>query len=194
MKYCIQCKVNKPRDLFYKRLASPDNLSRLCKVCIKINRKVHYSKNKSKILKQKSKYYQNNSDIIKLKRKVYVEDNRDKINKLQNDYDKRRIREEPMYRLRRSLKTRCYQAFKRNNWQKLGTQRLLGCSVDVAFNHIEGLFQEGMSWDNHGEWHIDHKIPLASAETEYELINLCHYKNLQPLWALDNILKSDKII
>ena len=51
-----------------------------------------------------------------------------------------------------------------------------------------------MNWDNHGEWHIDHIIPLSSANTEEELIKLCHYTNLQPLWAEDNLSKSDKII
>ena len=49
-----------------------------------------------------------------------------------------------------------------------------------------------MSWENHGEWHIDHKKPLASAKTEEELKKLCHYTNLQPLWALDNIRKGAK--
>ena len=51
-----------------------------------------------------------------------------------------------------------------------------------------------MNWDNHGEWHIDHKIPLSSAKTEKELIGLCHYTNLQPLWALDNLKKGNKIL
>lgn len=52
-----------------------------------------------------------------------------------------------------------------------------------------------MSWENHGlfGWHIDHKIPLSSAKDEEELKKLCHYTNLQPLWAIDNIKKRDKI-
>ena len=51
-----------------------------------------------------------------------------------------------------------------------------------------------MNWINHGEWHIDHIIPLASAKNEKELIKLCYYRNLQPLWAFDNMSKSAKII
>jgi hypothetical protein len=51
-----------------------------------------------------------------------------------------------------------------------------------------------MSWDNYGEWHIDHIIPLASADTEEEVLKLYHYTNLQPLWAIDNIRKGSKII
>jgi hypothetical protein len=50
-----------------------------------------------------------------------------------------------------------------------------------------------MSWSNHGKWHIDHIIPLSSAKSKEELVKLCHYTNLQPLWALDNLGKANKI-
>ena len=51
-----------------------------------------------------------------------------------------------------------------------------------------------MSWENQGEWHIDHKIPLSSAKTEEELYKLCHFTNLQPMWAIENIKKGSKIL
>jgi hypothetical protein len=51
-----------------------------------------------------------------------------------------------------------------------------------------------MNWSNRKEWHIDHIIPLSSAKTEEELLKLFHYTNLQPLWANDNIKKSNKIL
>lgn len=53
-----------------------------------------------------------------------------------------------------------------------------------------------MSWDNHSVfgWHVDHIVPLNSANTEDELYKLCHYTNLQPLWASENISKGDKIL
>lgn len=50
-----------------------------------------------------------------------------------------------------------------------------------------------MSFDNQGEWHLDHIIPLATAETEEEIIRLNHYTNFQPLWAFDNLSKGSKI-
>jgi len=59
--------------------------------------------------------------------------------------------------------------------------------------YIEKQFTKGMSWKNHGEWHIDHIIPLSSAKTEKELYELCHYTNLQPLWKTDNLSKNNKI-
>ncbi len=50
-----------------------------------------------------------------------------------------------------------------------------------------------MTWDNRGLWHIDHTIPLASAENEGELLRLCHFSNTRPMWAADNHRKGDKL-
>lgn len=58
--------------------------------------------------------------------------------------------------------------------------------------HIESLFKPGMSFDNRNLWHLDHKIPIASAKTEEELIKLFHYKNIQPLWKEENLKKNKK--
>ena len=51
-----------------------------------------------------------------------------------------------------------------------------------------------MTWENYGEWHIDHIIPLDSANDENELYSLCYYTNLQPLWGNENIRKGAKIL
>jgi len=51
-----------------------------------------------------------------------------------------------------------------------------------------------MSWENYGDWHIDHIIPISSAKNNDEVYKLNHYTNFQPLWALDNMKKSNKII
>lgn len=59
--------------------------------------------------------------------------------------------------------------------------------------HIQLQFAPGMTWANHGDWHIDHRVPLASAKTIVEREKLCHYTNLQPLWAQDNLKKSSKL-
>jgi hypothetical protein len=70
----------------------------------------------------------------------------------------------------------------------------LGIDYDELKIYFESLFTEGMSWDNIGIWHIDHIIPLSTAKTEEDVIRLCHYTNLQPLWGEDNIKKGDKIL
>lgn len=89
----------------------------------------------------------------------------------------------------------------RNTFRKSGhtkpekrTEQILGCGYEELKSHLESKFVEGMSWDNRGEWHIDHIIPLSSASTKEQLIELSHYSNLQPLWEKDNLRKSNNIL
>jgi hypothetical protein len=77
--------------------------------------------------------------------------------------------------------------------KKSRTYEILGCSYEEFKTYIEVQFQYGMSWENYGSWEYDHIIPISSANTEDEIILLNHHTNFQPLWKLDNILKSNKI-
>lgn len=69
---------------------------------------------------------------------------------------------------------------------------MLGCDWPTLKAHIESQFTGGMSWGRFAEIHIDHIVPLSSAKNEQELEALCHYTNLQPLWAKDNQRKGCK--
>jgi hypothetical protein len=75
--------------------------------------------------------------------------------------------------------------------------RDLGCSIEQLKQHLESKFQTNMSWNNYGPtgWHIDHIIPLSkfNLSIREELLKACHYTNLQPLWAIDNICKGNKL-
>ena len=78
--------------------------------------------------------------------------------------------------------------------KKSNTPAIIGCSFEELKAHLESQFVDGMTWENRSEWHVDHETPLASATTEEELLKLCHYTNLQPLWAKDNLSKGAKIL
>ena len=69
----------------------------------------------------------------------------------------------------------------------------VGCSLEDLRAHLESTFADGMSWDNYGQWHIDHVFPCASFDItdETERKACFHYTNLQALWASDNIRKKD---
>ena len=69
--------------------------------------------------------------------------------------------------------------------------RLLDCTHARIIKHIEKQFQPGMTWFNHGHWHLDHIIPLSSARTDKQLEMLFRWKNVRPLWAEANLKKKD---
>jgi hypothetical protein len=98
-------------------------------------------------------------------------------------------------RIKNSLRSRVKKTLK-SNPKTTRTTEIVGCSIDELRNHIENQFQTGMTWENWGQfgWHLDHIIPLASANNEDEMRRLCHYTNLQPLWWRDNLEKRDKIL
>lgn len=94
-------------------------------------------------------------------------------------------RKDPLNRLRVNMSGRLNKALVTGRC----TMDLVGCSLDDLRKHLEAQFTIGMTWDNYGDWHVDHVVPLCSADTEEKLYELCHYTNLQPLWAADNISK-----
>lgn len=109
-------------------------------------------------------------------------------------YDRERYNTNPLARLATQVRNHAYRATKYAGLKKPSTTfELLGTDLETFKNHIESQFTEGMTWENHGEWHIDHVVPLASAKGTDEIWNLCHYTNLQPLWGPDNISKGSKI-
>lgn len=67
----------------------------------------------------------------------------------------------------------------------------IGCTIAELRAHLESRFKQGMTWDNYGDWHIDHIRPLSSFNLtdRAEQAMASHYTNLQPLWAADNIRK-----
>ena len=156
---------------------------------IKVAKKAYRAANLDKIKAKAKAYYINNKDKIK----AYKETNRDKI----NSYVKNRKKTNIQYKLSINLRCRLNKGLKRNS--KTGSAvKDLGCTIDELKTHLESKFQSGMTWDNWSRegWHIDHVKPLASFDLtdKEQLLIACHYTNLQPLWAKDNIAKSDKII
>ena len=100
-----------------------------------------------------------------------------------------------MYRLKNNLRALIRTSFRRRGFAKGSkTEEILGCSWPEFRAHIERQFLPGMCWEKWG-WsiHIDHIIPLATADNASDVLRLNHYTNLRPLWALDNMRKGARI-
>lgn len=122
-------------------------------------------------------------------------ENRKKIQQTNTNYEKNRKLTDPEFKIMKTLRSRVGTALTRQNSNKNNTTiDLLGCSVAFLRGYLEGKFKDGMTWENHGEWHIDHIKPCASFNLldEEEQKKCFHYTNLQPLWAADNLSKGYK--
>jgi len=112
-------------------------------------------------------------------------------------YKKKKRENDLVYKLSSNIRTLVYDSFKRSckGTYKKGkkTEQILGCSVEKFIEHLQSQFKPDMTLENHGQgpgkWNIDHIVPISSAKTEEEIIKLCHYTNLQPLWFEDNMKK-----
>lgn len=195
MKTCKSCNMQKSLDEYHIDKKSKDGHKSDCKDCTKVRNQKWKKNNPEKVKENKKIYYSNNSEKIRQNFKLWRKENKEKINFKRRKHIKLKRQTDPLFKLKQTVSSRTTMAFKAKRWNKNSkTQEILGEEWVLVKNHIERKFKKGMSWDNHGEWHIDHIIPLASANTEEELIKLCHYTNLQPLWAEENIRKGSKII
>lgn len=107
---------------------------------------------------------------------------------------KERYKKDPIFKLSLNLRNRLNRAVERGTKTGSAVQDL-GCSISDFKIYLESKFQPGMTWENHGEWHIDHIIPLSKVDLKNvdEFKKAVHFTNLQPLWAKENIKKSNKV-
>jgi hypothetical protein len=119
----------------------------------------------------------------------------EKMKQWRRKHQKTKEKNDEVYRFARRARVLIRGSFNRSgNRKPEKTEKILGCDILTFKQHIESLFVDGMTWNNMSEWHIDHIIPLASAKTLEEQKALCHYTNLQPLWAKENLKKGAKIL
>lgn len=151
------------------------------------NREAHRAKRKAQ--------YQADPEAAKAKAKSWKKENPGRRAKTESEYRKRRYRQDPVYALETLCRARILMAFSAKRIRKGSpTETMIGCSYKQLRNHLELQFSDGMTWANRGTtWHIDHRVPLSSACTSEELTALCHFSNLQPLWAADNYAKGAKM-
>jgi hypothetical protein len=151
-------------------------------------RKKYYQNNKEKIAEQSKATYEKYKQKYNENNRRYQKDN----HKLLMQKRKERIESNPLLQFKERIRCLVKNSFYRLKHNKTKrVSEVIGADWEIVKEHFVSQFKDGMTWEAFiaGEIHVDHIQPLASAKTEEELIALCHYTNLQPLWCLDNLSK-----
>jgi hypothetical protein len=193
MKQCITCSETNP-DQFYPRALK-------CKKCCIARQREWALQHPEKVQKYFEKFKKENPERYKLSKRKYFEKNRELLCRKSNEWRKTHreywnqyIRDfkqrNPNYMLSEKLRARIRSALK-GTPRSSDIQTLLGCDYTTFRQYIQSKFQAGMTWNNFGEWHIDHIRPCSKFDLTYssEQSKCFHYTNMQPLWAKDNLQK-----
>lgn len=155
----------------------------------------YVAEHKEELAEKRKEYNERNREIIRERARVYSVKNRDKIRAYHEKYRRERMGSDPLFKMSVNIRHLITNSLRRQGFtKKTRTAKILGCDYDTLWKHLK------QSWvDNYGtEWagedyHIDHIVPLATAKTEQDIINLCHYTNLQMLKPEDNLEKKDSL-
>lgn len=147
--------------------------------------------NKDRISERDAKYRANNKERISEYNAEWYQNNKER----KSEYERERYANDPYFKAAKSIRDNLRRVLEATNGKKSGqTFEIAGYSPAELKEHIEKQFTDGMTWNNHGEWHIDHIKPVAAfieeGETNPSVINAL--SNLQPLWASENLSKGCK--
>jgi hypothetical protein len=187
-KFCPKCNTIKPKEHFYKSKNRYDGLKIYCIECQKKSYKKYYLENRNSIIIRTNKY--SKSDPIKTRERIrkYRARTKEKWKKWNREYMSKKKKLDISFKIRCILSSRITNALK-GKGKSQSTKRLLGCSLEEFKKYIESKFEDNMTWNNYGEWELDHIRPCAS----FDLINpeeqskCFHFTNIQPLWETTDI-------
>lgn len=202
-KQCSKCKEELLLDRFSLHKSGKYGRRGMCKKCISESNKIYRSN--SDVKKREQEYGKarwgntEKTEELRAQRNKTLREwrarNQESCRLKAQDYKKNKREQDIHFKISENMRNRVRLALK--NGKKCGkTMDLVGCSIEQLKNYLESLFQENMSWDNYGLWHIDHIKPCIS----FDLINpeeqrrCFHYTNLQPLWAEENLKKGGRLL
>lgn len=210
-KQCLKCNKLKLSSEFNKNKVRKDGLCVWCKECNKDHSCEYRQTEGGRSAYKRSIRRYNQTERGKESHKKYLKNynQSEQGRKTQRKHDKKRIESGKCAEYERNrrktninFKIKSYLRIRINSVlknQKIiksqHTLDLLGCSLEHLKQHLESQFQSGMTWENRGKWHLDHIIPcsyfdLSIEENQFICFN---YRNLQPLWAKDNLQKSNRV-
>lgn len=221
-KKCKKCNIERPVEMFSKNKNTKDGLECWCKLCkkqqyiddrlrrleyqkqyteknkekLKETQKKYREKTKAKASEYNKKYQEKNRERLLKYEKEYREKNKEKISQKRREYESERRKKDELYVFKKQVRNLIYWSFRRKKVIKeCKSTDILGCDFDELRKHLLKTFFEnyGYEYDGLEDVHIDHIVPLATAETKNDVKRLCHYTNLQLLKASDNLKKWAKM-
>lgn len=203
MKQCYRCKVSKDRSMFKVARQNKDGLYSWCRKCVNEDQREKRNRNANQINEQRRQDARANRQKFldwdrkaKARHKERMQSDPEyatRFRERHNLYLVEKRRTDPMFRVKYYIRNRLRKYLKGIRKSKKFNQ-YIGCTPEQLKEHLESLFSDGMTWENYGfnGWHIDHIVPLDTAQCEDDLYRLNHYTNLQPLWKIDNLRKGNK--
>lgn len=202
-KYCPQCKTVKAVSCWGKNNSRYDGLQNHCKEC----RSQHYYANPIPTINRTKEQYRKDPDRTKQRVRLWRVNNTDKVRQYRKNWcskngeykriwQQNRRKHEIWVRIRDAVSANINHSL---HYRKNGAswEGLVGYSLNDLMKHLEKQFTDGMTWENYGQWHIDHRIPVSAFN--YENINDLDFKrcwslrNLRPMWAIENIRKGNRV-
>lgn len=187
-KACYDCRHFKAHSEFTIQRKAFDGHSPYCKGCVKVRNARWYQENKDRTRELDRQWRDRNPERHKeLRRKRWErwkENNAEQAAESHRAYMRK-----PERRIARQVWGVLRGRKEGRRWSEL-----LGYSETELRAHLERQFLKGMTWNNYGEWHIDHIVPLVefqiSGPDDPELRRAWALPNLRPLWAKDNLSKN----
>jgi len=140
-------------------------------------------------------WYVKNKQLELDRTREWMENNKERHLEVKRNWDKMKRDTDPMYRLNNAFRKRICESVRdknNNHWEEI-----IGYKIQTLKQHLETQFEDGMTWNNYGEWHIDHKIPVSlwkyESYKDKEFKQCWALANLQPLWAIDNLKKHNNM-
>jgi len=187
-KICSECKLERNISEYHK---NRNKYTSKCKVCVSKHTKEYRELNRDILIEKSKSYNKKNEKKVKEYNKSYAQENKVILNEKRKQKQIERYDTDTLYRLKINVRNQINRAFKNNTKHRKSTE-ILGCSIEEFKVYIENQFVDNMSWDNYGEWHLDHIKPISWAQTYDEILEFNNYLNFKPMWAIDNIKKGNR--
>lgn len=197
MKQCNKCLETKNKSEFHKDKTKADGCVSCCKPCKKSYRAEYYSLNSKRLKEYSLAYAKANPEEHKARHARWISENRESHLESRKRYFAKRYHGDPVYAANYKIRAMLQRVIAASNCEKLGkTFSVIGYTPERLMQRLSMNMKTGMTWENFGEWEIDHKIPisifLARGETRPHVINAL--SNLQPLWKEENRSKGARYV